>query len=57
MIRSAFRMKLKPGTVEEYKKRHDEIWPELSKVHLLPEFLIIQFILMRKHCVCLHFAN
>lgn len=26
----AFRMKLKPGTVAEYKKRHDEIWPELS---------------------------
>lgn len=26
----AFRMKLKPGIAEEYKKRHDEIWPELS---------------------------
>ena len=25
----AFRMKLKPGVVEEYKRRHDEIWPEL----------------------------
>jgi L-rhamnose mutarotase len=24
-------MKLKPGVVEEYKKRHDEIWPDLSK--------------------------
>ena len=23
-------MKLKPGIVAEYKKRHDEIWPELS---------------------------
>ncbi len=33
MIRNAFKMKLKPGCVEEYKKRHDEIWPELSKVH------------------------
>ncbi|MEX0771474.1 MAG: L-rhamnose mutarotase [Balneolaceae bacterium] len=22
-------MKLKPGCEEEYKKRHDEIWPEL----------------------------
>ena len=33
MIRNAFKMKLKPGTVEEYKKRHDEIWPELSKAH------------------------
>ena len=30
MIRNAFKMKLKPGFEEEYKKRHDEIWPELS---------------------------
>lgn len=22
--------KLKPGTREEYKKRHDEIWPEIT---------------------------
>ncbi|WP_310588683.1 L-rhamnose mutarotase [Jiulongibacter sediminis] len=28
-------MKLFPGKEEEYKKRHDEIWPELS--HLLKE--------------------
>ena len=26
----AFRMKLKPGTVEEYKRRHDELWPDLA---------------------------
>lgn len=26
----AFRMFLYPGCVAEYKKRHDEIWPELS---------------------------
>jgi len=31
MIRNAFKMKLKPGNVEEYRKRHDEIWPELSQ--------------------------
>lgn len=24
-------MKLKPGYESEYKKRHDEIWPELAK--------------------------
>ena len=24
-------MKLKPGTVAEYQRRHDEIWPELSE--------------------------
>jgi L-rhamnose mutarotase len=25
----AFRMKLNPGMKAEYKRRHDEIWPEL----------------------------
>lgn len=25
----AFRMKLNPGMRDEYKRRHDEIWPEL----------------------------
>ena len=25
----AFRMNLNPGQAEEYRKRHDEIWPEL----------------------------
>ena len=28
----AFKMKLKPGCVDEYKKRHDEIWPELKEL-------------------------
>ena len=32
MKRVAFKMKLKPGFTEEYKKRHDEIWEELLKV-------------------------
>lgn len=26
----SFKMKLKPGFKEEYKRRHDQIWPELS---------------------------
>lgn len=30
MTNYAFRMKLKPGTIDEYKRRHDEIWPELA---------------------------
>ncbi len=30
MNRIAFKMKLKPGCEAEYKKRHDEIWPELA---------------------------
>ncbi len=29
-MKTAFKMKLKPGFAAEYKKRHDEIWPELS---------------------------
>ena len=29
MEKYAFKMHLNPGTKEEYKKRHDEIWPEL----------------------------
>ena len=29
-MKAAFKMKLKPGFAAEYKKRHDEIWPELS---------------------------
>ncbi|MFG6687300.1 L-rhamnose mutarotase [Mariniflexile sp. HNIBRBA6329] len=28
--RNAFKMKLKSGFETEYKKRHDEIWPELA---------------------------
>ena len=31
MQRNAFKMKLRPGCEAEYKKRHDEIWPELSQ--------------------------
>jgi L-rhamnose mutarotase len=30
MKRHAFKMKLKPGAAAEYKKRHDELWPELA---------------------------
>jgi L-rhamnose mutarotase len=32
MKRHAFKMKLKRGFEQEYKKRHDEIWPELAKL-------------------------
>jgi L-rhamnose mutarotase len=32
MDRFAFKMKLIPGCEAEYKKRHDEIWPELAKL-------------------------
>lgn len=32
MTRHAFKMKLKPGCEAAYRRRHDEIWPELSEV-------------------------
>lgn len=32
MKRYAFKMKLKPGFKDEYKKRHNPIWPELIKL-------------------------
>ena len=32
MERIAFKMKLFNGVKEEYKKRHDEIWPELKEL-------------------------
>jgi len=32
MKRFGFKMKLNPGFREEYKKRHDEIWPELKEL-------------------------
>lgn len=35
MQRVAFKMQLFDGKIEEYKRRHDEIWPEL--IELLKE--------------------
>jgi L-rhamnose mutarotase len=32
MKRFGFKMILKPGCKEEYRKRHNEIWPELKKL-------------------------
>lgn len=31
-MRIAFKMKLHAGCEEEYRRRHDEIWPELSEL-------------------------
>lgn len=39
--RIAFTMKLKSGFEEEYKKRHDELWPEMAS--LLKESGIHQY--------------
>ncbi|SCY91484.1 L-rhamnose mutarotase [Paracoccus tibetensis] len=32
MPRYAFRMMLNPGAADEYRRRHDEIWPELVEL-------------------------
>ncbi|MVT08902.1 L-rhamnose mutarotase [Chitinophaga tropicalis] len=31
-MKIAFKMRLKPGCKEEYRKRHDAIWPELKQL-------------------------
>jgi L-rhamnose mutarotase len=52
MKRAGFTMRLKPGNEQEYKRRHDEIWPELVKeladagvrdyvIYLDPESLVL----------------
>jgi L-rhamnose mutarotase len=58
MERYAFKMKLNPGMAAEYRKRHDEIWPELVSllreagvsdysIHLDPETNILFGLLTR----------
>lgn len=32
MERYAWKARVFPGKIEEYKKRHDEIWPEMKKM-------------------------
>lgn len=32
MIHTGQVLKLKPGCYDEYKKRHDDLWPELAEV-------------------------
>jgi len=55
----AFKMQLHPGKLDEYKKRHDEIWPELVallkdagirdySIHLDPETNTLFGVLWRK---------
>ncbi len=58
MEKYAFKMYLNPGQRDEYKKRHDEIWPELVtllkdagvsdySIHLDPETDILFGVLWR----------
>ena len=32
MVRKAFKMKLRPGTAAEYRRRHDMLWPEMRRM-------------------------
>lgn len=58
MQKHAFKMRLNPGMEAEYKRRHDEIWPELVtllqeagvrdySIHLDPETNILFGVLWR----------
>jgi L-rhamnose mutarotase len=47
MKRQAFKMKVHPGVIEEYKKRHDNLWPELHR--LLKEAGISEYSIFYDH--------
>ena len=58
--RYAFRMHLNPGQADEYRRRHDALWPELAvllkdagisnySIFLDPESLILFAVLERPH--------
>ena len=32
MVRKSFRMELLPGMADEYKRRHDALWPEMREM-------------------------
>jgi L-rhamnose mutarotase len=59
MEKYAFKMRLNPGCADEYKRRHDAIWPELVallreagisdySIHLDPETLILFGVMWRR---------
>lgn len=59
MEKYAFRMRLKPGQEDEYRRRHDAIWPELAdllraagitdySIHLDPETRMLFGVLRRR---------
>jgi L-rhamnose mutarotase len=59
MEKHAFKMQLNPGAADEYRKRHDAIWPELVdllheagvtdySIHLDPETDILFGVLWRR---------
>lgn len=59
MQKFAFRMQLRPGMAEDYRKRHDTIWPDLVRllkaagiedysIHLDPETHALFAVLWRR---------
>jgi L-rhamnose mutarotase len=52
MQKYAFRMQLNPGMAEEYRRRHDAIWPELVALLKGPGSAIIRSIWTRKPMRC-----
>ena len=52
----AFTMNLKPGFKSEYKKRHDEIWPELVSLLRETGIRITQYFWMKKKMFYLLFC-
>lgn len=65
MQKYAFKMRLNPGCEEEYKKRHDDIWPELVEllkqagvsdysIHFDPETNILFGVLWRSNEHTMH---
>ena len=52
--RAGFKMKLNPGMVEEYKKRHKNLWPELRQ--LLKESGISEYSIFFDHETNILFA-
>ena len=52
--RIAFKMKIKTGAIEEYKKRHDELWPELHR--LLKDAGISEYSIFYDEETCTLFA-
>ena len=63
MKRVAFTLKLKPGCLAEYRRRHDEIWPEhaaLIRASGISDFSIFHDAAaeaMRDHPIALRWAG
>ena len=55
MIRRAFTMRLKPGTLDEYRRLHEEGWPEL--VHEIKQSGILSLAIFENYPVLFVFSE